>query len=177
MLALDVGYPHRPYILCRMDLKKIDSALFARLERKTIRPLGMCGCWIWKGATRSDGHGKIHIKGKQVGVHRIIFEIVNDCILSKDILVRHKCDNPPCWNPEHLQRGTSQDNSNDMKTRGRSPHSRGASNNKAKLTSEQVLSIRGEREQGVSYNRLSKKYGVSPSQISGIVNRKFWTHI
>lgn len=35
------------------------------------------------------------------------------------MVVRHKCDNPPCVNPEHLEVGTQADNAKDMSVRGR----------------------------------------------------------
>lgn len=34
-------------------------------------------------------------------------------------MVRHRCDNPPCWKLDHLVLGTASDNSADMVARGR----------------------------------------------------------
>lgn len=35
------------------------------------------------------------------------------------LLVCHKCDNTPCFNPEHIFQGTHQDNTNDCIAKGR----------------------------------------------------------
>ena len=42
------------------------------------------------------------------------------------LVARHTCDRPQCVNPHHLERGTYQDNSDDMKARGRHRSTGGA---------------------------------------------------
>lgn len=77
-------------------------------------------CWIWKAGTDKDGYGKIYVDGKTIRSHRVSWEIHNGPI-PKNMCVLHKCDNPPCVNPEHLFLGTSTDNNRDreVKNRGR----------------------------------------------------------
>jgi len=88
-------------------------------------------------------------------------------------VVRHKCDNPPCINPEHLETGTHQDNMDDKMERGRYTCNSGETHQNAKLTQQDVADIRKEHERGVLTQRmLADVYGVSCSTISLIVNKR-----
>lgn len=76
------------------------------------------GCWNFMAALDGSGYGKLHI-GKRIyrQAHRISYEIHNGPI-PNGMLVRHKCDNPRCVNPSHLEVGTSSQNVMDSVVRG-----------------------------------------------------------
>ncbi len=86
----------------------------------------------------------------------------------------HRCDNPQCINiddPEnHIFLGTPNDNSKDMVSKNR--QAKGERQGSCKLTKEKVLAIRNEPITNIS--ELSRKYGVSRTQIYRIKNRKKW---
>lgn len=89
-------------------------------------------------------------------------------------VVRHKCDNPRCINPEHLEAGTQVDNMRDMRERGRQGDNRsfGAANGRTVLSPDDVLAIRaqyvkGSKEFGLP--SLARKFGVGVSQIHRVV--------
>ena len=91
-------------------------------------------------------------------------------------VVRHKCDNPRCVNPEHLEGGTQKDNMDDMKKRNRAGDCRnfGAANGRTKLNPCDVAAIRksyisGSRTHGL--NALAKQFSISTSQVHRIVKR------
>jgi len=77
-------------------------------------------CWIWEGGKTSKGYGsfKYYQDRSAIGAHvsSYLFYIGE---VPKGMLVRHRCDNPPCVNPEHLIIGSNSDNMKDMFERGR----------------------------------------------------------
>ena len=73
---------------------------------------------------RGYGSSTIQTGGKDYSVraHRIAFEQAWGITLKPGEVVMHTCDNPPCINPLHLQRGTQSKNVQDAKSKG---HTRG----------------------------------------------------
>lgn len=79
------------------------------------------GCWGWKAATNKDGYGLIGAGGSDghmLLAHRVSWKIhfgeipEGQCVL-------HRCDNPPCTNPDDLFLGTRKDNAVDSWAKGR----------------------------------------------------------
>ena len=56
-------------------------------------------CWEWTGS--KDRYGFFGVNGKIKKAHRVSYEHFKGPI-SPGLLVRHKCDNPSCVNPDHL---------------------------------------------------------------------------
>lgn len=97
-------------------------------------------CWVWLTAT-TQGYGEIGIAGRTVRAHRLSWEIENGS--PTDMLILHKCDNPPCIRPDHLFKGTQLDNMQDAMAKGRLIHNKEVKNAVlSKLTDQEVLEIR-----------------------------------
>jgi len=79
----------------------------------------MDDCIEWQGAKTSSGYGQRQINGRHTRVHRKAWADVHGPI-PPGMFVLHRCDNPPCYNINHLFLGTAQDNSDDCKAKGRS---------------------------------------------------------
>jgi len=75
-------------------------------------------CWEWNKYRDKDGYGRTTIGGHKFGVH-IVSYLIFVGEITPGFLVCHRCDNPPCCNPDHLFSGTSLDNSRDMVSKGR----------------------------------------------------------
>lgn len=76
------------------------------------------GCWLWTKSRGKKGYGQIWYKGKFVRVSRLAYEVFVGPI-PEGLNVLHKCDNPPCFNPDHLESGTQSKNILDCVARGR----------------------------------------------------------
>lgn len=83
----------------------------------------MSDCIEWTGATTGNGYGQKRSKGKRVKVHRLVWAEANGPI-PQGLKVLHTCDNPPCYNLEHLYLGTHAKNMQDMADRGRTANGR-----------------------------------------------------
>lgn len=128
---------------------------------------------------RGIGYGYLQHEGKQVLAHRLAYCRAHSLSL-EDIsgqVVRHKCDNPKCVNPDHLEIGSQADNMTDKVQRGRVL--RGEHIGNSKLTQDQVSEIKRlykKRSKAFNQYQLAKRFGVSQSQISMIVGGKRWSH-
>lgn len=141
-------------------------------------------CVKYAGYINKRGYGQKHISRKPHYAHRIAYCEANGVSMEsiQHLVIRHKCDNPSCVNPDHLIAGTTADNNRDRSRRGRNayPDRSGESNGMSKLKECDVISIRREYSRGVvgkGLRSLAKKYGVSATMISGIVKHKNWSSV
>ena len=154
-------------------MKSLEERFWSKVD---IR--GSDDCWEWLAGKTSAGYGEI-TRGRvcegTIYAHRYSWELRYGSIPG-GLHVCHHCDNPGCVNPAHLFLGTDADNMKDCVEKGRS--NRGQRNGQAKLTNDQVLSIRKEYAKGyIAQEKLARKYNVKRQAISKIVRREAWTHI
>lgn len=124
------------------------------------------GCLEWLGHRDRDGYGRLWFDDRDRPAIRATW-IANRGPIPAGMVVRHKCDNPPCVNLDHLELGTNAENMRDKAIRGRAPS--GTSNPAAKFTPEQVDQVRALRLEGLTLAGISEKTGVSKSQVARII--------
>jgi len=126
-------------------------------------------CILWSKAKDYNGYGKKNVDNKTFLSHRLSYCEHHNIDLEeiKGVVVRHKCDNPSCVNPLHLELGSHRDNTRDAIGRGRRPATK-LSLSKAK----QVWAMKGE---GYNQSQIARHFGTSPSCISRVISGILWS--
>lgn len=132
------------------------------------------GCMEWNGSRDKSGYGTLRVNKVDRKAHRLAYEKANGPI-PKGMQVCHKCDNPPCCNPEHLFLGTALDNSKDCVSKNRQAF--GQKNANAKLTEHVVVQIRKLYREGFSQQKISDLLGVHQTTVSSVIRQKSWGHV
>lgn len=153
------------------------KSLQQRINEKVDRSGGPDACWPWQACCNAKGYGNINVNDKTRLAHAVVLELhTGEKANGRHAL--HRCDNPPCCNPEHLFWGSNTDNIEDRVKKGRSM--RGEAVASSVLTPEQVLLIRSRyvpysREHGT--RAIAREFGVCNSAISQAVLGKTWRHV
>lgn len=72
-------------------------------------------CWEWPHGRNKGGYACVYLEGKTQYAYRVV------CLEEgENGIAMHICDNPGCFNPWHVQKGTHKKNTADMIAKGRS---------------------------------------------------------
>lgn len=130
-------------------------------------------CWPWIGHRRPRGYGILSVNGRARVASRYSYEI-NVGPIPDGLWVLHKCDNPPCVNPEHLFLGTIRDNTADMDAKGRRAINRAEDSGAASMTNEQALAIWNSDGRAVD---VAARFGTTISIVRAIRLGDTWTSV
>lgn len=131
------------------------------LTRRRVDP--QTNCWEWTGTCRKAINGKLPYGNFTVpfnggrrctSPHRTAAHLWHGLAFDDPREVCHKCDNPKCFNPDHLFVGTHSDNMKDAVRKGRMPTTE-------KVTNDQVLEIRRRRSTGEPLKSIAEDYPVT----------------
>lgn len=109
------------------------------------------GCRIWNGKKNMHGYGVVKIARKEYRAHRVVYYALHPSA-DPTLVIRHKCDNPACVNPYHLEAGTVRENVIDMVSRGR--HRGGA-----KPGNQNAKGNKGWMKGGITAKYVASKLG------------------
>ena len=115
-------------------------------------------CWVWTGSYGSHGYGQFCVNpGRTTTAHRFSYEIAHkEEGLPRNVFVRHKCDNPKCVNPRHLEPGSGRENSADWHRRHGG--NMGERNGMCRLTRGDVKAIVSSTETPAE---IARTFGIS----------------
>jgi hypothetical protein len=159
------------------------------------------GCWEWRGSMARSNYGWFTIAGerntrkrgtfrqrkgnRRVFAHRFSY-FLHHGVDPDDLVICHRCDNPPCINPAHLFLGTHADNVHDMIRKGRANWTkkalekvaRGEGHQFSKLTEAAVRDIRGRwAAGGGNMHAMAREYGVAVNAVYQVIRRITWKHV
>jgi predicted DNA-binding protein (UPF0251 family) len=127
-------------------------------------------CWIWQLGISRSGYAKIKVNGKDVRAHVYYYEQYREELppntktkYGREAELDHLCRIRACVNPWHLEVVTPLEN----KRRGLV----------AKLSREDVSSIRQHYLDGESQYQIAHRLGVRQTQISRILNGSRWSDV
>lgn len=146
---------------------------YTRPMRYKIDKNGCFNCISHK--PNRDGYPMYRIRGKTWIMSRFIYtEMFGE--IPDGLVVRHKCDNPRCVNPEHLETGTVYDNNRDMLIRGRV--ARGSKHPNSILNEADVINIkRLLKTRKMKGREIAKLYGINERIVSDIKCERGWKHV
>lgn len=156
---------------CSMHCSCINSG---RWKKLTFYVDQSSGCFVVTShPIDHDGYPLITFNLKHYKVHRFIY--IN-CFgdVPTGMIVRHKCDNPACINPEHLEVGTHQDNLRDKMERER--QAKGSKIGISKLKENQVREIKALFDTQL-VSEIAKTYHVNWTTIKSIKEGRTWAWI
>ena len=134
------------------------------------------GCWEWVGG-KTNGYGSFRLpdvcEGAKILAHRASWVVFKGKAISDGLFVCHHCDNPKCFNPDHLFLGTQMDNIQDCKEKGRLIT--GTASHFSKYDDKDLMSVVELLGEGKTGKEIKALTGISTTHISRI--RRGYTRV
>lgn len=125
-------------------------------------------CWEWGARMTTGGYGQFWVNGNE-RAHAVSFVMHHHKVVPDGMVIRHKCDNRRCVNPNHLELGTQLENMADMVQRGRQKTN--------VLSEEDVYEILDEHHRGKSAYKIAATRRLGTSTVNAILHGRSWKHV
>lgn len=123
-------------------------------------------CKLWQGRRGAKAwYPRVWVNGKAVYVHRRACEEAHGPPPSPRHMALHACNQPLCYEGDHLYWGTKKENTEDTRRAGTMPL--GEKHGCSKLTGEEVRQIRASSEPS---RKIAPRYGIAASTVRSLRN-------
>jgi hypothetical protein len=171
-----------------MTLNVEQTEIYAKLKSRMVETPD--GCWEWSGAKTTAGYGEFKRHGRHHYTHRASW-IAHNGPIPAGMFVLHRCDNPPCFRPDHLFLGDDLANTRDKIAKGRMRHGhlygddhparkspgylkRGEDHPRARITMEIARDVRRQFASGIRKAHIAKAFGINRGTVHKIVENQQW---
>jgi hypothetical protein len=135
---------------------------------------GPDACWPWTRSCTHAGYGQVYAHGKNRYAHRLSWENAFGPLPGGAFLC-HRCDNPPCCNPNHLFVCTQAENIGDAARKDRV--SWGEHRHSARLRAADIPTIRRLVRQGLTHRAVAARFGVARETITKVASGRSWVRV
>jgi hypothetical protein len=135
------------------------------------------GCWVWRPLKSKKTPRHTYARRSNLYIHRLsAYLFLGPSPSPEKIWVCHKCDNPPCFNPNHLFWATPSENTLDSVqkgrfTRNRNPESRTHCRHGHELTPDNMRMYRGNKVCKICESVKSHK-SYMKRKVAGLLKRR-----
>lgn len=115
-------------------------------------------CILWAASTTSKGYGQLRVGSTIMRATHVSWFLKYGVWPVRHVL--HRCDNPPCINPDHLFEGSNQDNVWDSIAKGRHTNAR-----LEPLERSEMIAL---SDTGMSLSDVAALFGVSTAYLQDL---------
>ena len=153
-----------------MTVKNTEARYWSLVDKR-----GPNECWVWRGYRHKQGYGRFKWRGQNRLAHRLSVQFTTGKEIPWQVHALHRCDNPPCVNPEHIFLGNHRANMADMRRKGR--HAHGERSGLAVLTEKEVKRLRViGASKLLTHSEMALIFGIDKSNVTRVLNRQNWAH-
>lgn len=145
-------------------------AAFLRWRKRSVAVGDPSECWV---ARKCRSYPMV----KGFGAHRLAYSEAHGPI-PDGLVVGHKCDNPRCVNPHHLEAITCGQNVRDARDRGLITYERGEDRYNAIMdanTAQKIADL--HRSQNWGRVRIARALNLPPNAVKKVLEGRTWTEV